>query len=88
MNRDSEMTRSMAEEGAKIVLQYLKGEKEGGDKVKIAMAAVHAHVRMKATEANDDTNRLGLAKLIYSDPKAREAYIKNSMPHMMIEKKK
>ncbi len=51
------------------------------------MAAVHAHVRMKATEANDDTNRLGLAKLIYNDPKARESYIKKSMPHMMIEKK-
>jgi len=88
MNRDSEMTRAMAEEGSKIVLEYLKGNKEGGDKVKIAMAAVHAHVKMKATEANDDTNRLGLVKLIYDDPKIREAYIKKSMPHMMIESKK
>jgi len=85
--RDSEMTRPLAEEATKIVLEYLKGNKEGGDKVKIAMAVVHAHVRMKATEANDDTNRLGLAKLIYNDPKAREAYVKKSMPHMMIEKK-
>jgi len=77
----------MAEEGAKIVLEYLKGTKEVSDKVKIAMASVHVHVKMKATEANDDTNRLGLAKLVYNDPKARETYIKKSMPHMMIEKK-
>ncbi len=89
MNRDSEMTRPMAEEGSKIVLEYLRGgSKEAGDKVKIAMAAVHVHVKMKATEANDDTNRLGLVKLIYEDPKIREAYIRKSMPHMMLESKK
>jgi hypothetical protein len=88
MNRDSELTRPIAEAGSKIVLEYLSNPKaEGSDKVKIAMAAITAHTRMKATEANDDTNRLGLAKLIYSDPKARETYIKKSMPHMMIEKK-
>jgi len=87
MNRDSEMTRPMAEEGAKIVFECLTGKRDMTDKVTLAMAAVQTHVRMKATEANDDTNRLGLAKLIYTDPKARETYVKKSMPHMMIEKK-
>lgn len=87
MNRDSELTRPLAEEGSKIALKYFKGEIEGGEKVKLAFLAIGHHVRMKATEANDDTNRLGLAKLIYSDPKNRENYVKKSMPHLMLEKK-
>ncbi len=87
MKRDSEMTRPMAEEGSNIVLKYLKGEIDGSEKVKIALSAVQVHTKMKATEANDDTNRLGLAKLVYSDEKEMSAYIKKSMPHLMVEKK-
>lgn len=86
MNRDSEITRPLAEEGGKIALKYLRGEIDGSEKVKWSFLAIGHHVRMKATEANDDTNRLGLVKLIYDDPKSRELYIRKSMPHM-IEKK-
>jgi hypothetical protein len=42
---------------------------------------------MKATESNEDTNKLGLVKMIYVDPKVREAYIKKSMPYMLPDKK-
>ncbi len=87
MKRDSEITRGMAEEGVEIVRKYLRGELEGSEKIRIALSAVQAHIKMKATEANDDTNRLGLAKLVYSDEKEMSSYIKKSMPHMMIEKK-
>lgn len=85
--KDSEMTRPLAEEGSKILLAYLKGEKQGGDKVRIALASLQTHVKMKATEANDDTNKLGLVKLIYTDQKARQEYIKKTMPHMLTEEK-
>ncbi len=87
MKRDSEMTRAMAEEGTNIVTKYLRGELEGSEKIRIALSAVQSHIKMKATEANDDTNRLGLAKLVYSDEKEMASYIKKSMPHLMIEKK-
>jgi hypothetical protein len=87
MGRDSEMTRPMAEEGSKIVLKYLRGEVDGSEKVKIALASVQTHVKMKATESNEDTNKLGLVKMIYVDPKVREAYIKKSMPYMLPDKK-
>ena len=36
---------------------------------------------------NEDINKLGIVKLIYSDPKVRENYIKKTMPYMLIEKK-
>ena len=87
MKRDSEMTRGMAEEGTVIVTKYLRGELEGSEKIRIALSAVQAHIKMKATEANDDGNRLGLVKMIYSDEKEMKNYISKSMPHLMIEKK-
>lgn len=86
--RDSEMTRPLAKKASEILLKYLDGKMAGSDQVKIALSSLQTHVKMMATEANDDTNKLGLAKMIYADPKLREVYIKKSMPHMLIEEKK
>lgn len=86
--RDSEMTRPLAKASSKILLDYLEGRTKGSDQIKIALSTLQTHVKMMATEANDDTNKLGLAKMIYSDSKLREVYIKKSMPHLLIETKK
>jgi hypothetical protein len=86
--RESELiTKPLAEKGSKLVNDYFDGKIEGGEKVKLGAAMILAHIKLKATEANDDTNKLGIVKLIYSDPKARESYIKKTMPHMLLEKK-
>jgi hypothetical protein len=58
------------------------------EQVKIALSSLQTHVKMMATEANDDPNKLGLAKMIYSNPKLRENYIKESMPYMLTDGKK
>lgn len=86
--RDSEMTRPLAQKASEILLKYLDGKMAGSDQVKVALSSLQTHVKMRATEANDDTNKLGLAKMIYSDPKLREVYVKKSMPHMLSEKEK
>ena len=87
MKESDSITKPLAEEGSKIALKYLKGEIDGSEKVKFSFAAIIAHIKLKATEANDDTNKLGIIKLIYQDPKAREDYIKKTMPHMLLGKK-
>ncbi len=84
--RDSELTRPVMKKSIEIVSRYLNGKLADEDRVKIAMLAINAHVKLLGTEANDDTNKLGLAKMIYSDPKLRETYIKKSMPHMITDK--
>ena len=80
------MTRPLAKKASEILLKYLDGKVAGSEQVKIALSSLQTHVKMMATEANDDTNKLGLAKMIYSDPKIRESYIKKSMPYMLPEK--
>ena len=86
--RDSEMTRPVAKKAAEILLKYLDGKMAGSDLVKVALSSLQTHVKMMATEANDDTNKLGLAKMIYADTTLREGYIKKSMPHLLFEEKK
>ena len=88
MSRDSELTRPLAKAGAAILLKYLEGKMAGNEQVKIALSSLQTHVKMMATEANDDTNKLGLAKMIYNDPKLREKYIRDTMPYMIAEPKK
>lgn len=87
MKESESITKSLAEAGSEIALKYLKGEILGSEKVKYSFAAILAHIKLKATEANDDTNKLGIIKLLYQDPKARENYIKKTMPYMLVEKK-
>ena len=86
--RDSEMTRPLARKSSEILMKYLDGKIPGNDQIRIALASLQTHVKMMATEANDDGNKLGLAKMIYNDPKLRETYIRKSMPHMISEDKK
>jgi len=86
MQKDSERSRKNWDLGQEIVNKYLKGEISGSDKVKISMQACTQHARMIASEANHDTNRLIMARLVYDDPKEREKYIRASMPQV-IEKK-
>ena len=86
MQKDSEKSRKNWELGQEIVNKFLRGEIAGSDKVKISMQACTQHARMIASEANQDTNRLIMARLVYDDPKEREKYIKASMPQL-IEKK-
>ncbi len=87
MKESDVITKPLAEEGSKIALKYLKGELEGSEKVKYSFAAILAHIKLKATEANDDTNKLGVIKLIYQDADAREEYIRKTMPHMLLTDK-
>ena len=86
MSKDSEKSRKNWDLGQDLINKFLKGELAGSDKVKMAMQACTQHARMIASEANHDTNRLIMARMIYDDPKEREKYIKASMPQM-IEKK-
>lgn len=86
--RDSEMTRPLAKKASELLLKYLEGKSPGTDQVRIALTTLQTHVKMMATEANDDTNKLGLAKMIYADPKLREKYIRASMPHMITDNSK
>ena len=83
--RDSEMTRPVAKKASEILLKYLDGKMAGSDLVKVALSSLQTHVKMMATEANDDTNKLGLAKMIYADVKLREKYVRTSMPHLLVE---
>ncbi len=87
MIRDSEKSRKNWELGNEIIGKYLRGEIEGTDKVKVAQSALTQHARMVASEANMETNRLILGKLIYQDEKELKKYVEKSMPQMMIEKK-
>ena len=87
MIRDSEKSRKNWELGHEIIGKYLRGEIEGTDKVKIAQTICTVHARMVASEANMETNRLVLGKMIYTDEKELKKYIQTSMPQMMIEKK-
>lgn len=86
--RDSELTRPLATEASKLLLAYLKGDIKGSDQIKIALSSLQTHVKMMATEANNDTNKLGLAKMIYSDPQLREQYVRQSMPYMLEKNEK
>ncbi len=54
---------------------------------KFALQAGNLHAKIMATEANLETNRLGMAKMVYSDAGELRKYIEKSMPQMMIEKK-
>ncbi len=83
---DSEKSRKNWDLGQEIIGEYLNGKIPGSDKVKIAMQACTQHARMIASEANHDTNRLIMARMVYDNPKEREKYIRASMP-TMIEKK-
>jgi hypothetical protein len=87
MKESDIITKPLAEKGSRLVNDYFDGKIEGGEKVKMGAAMILAHIKLKATEANDDTNKLGIVKLLYQDPKIRENYIKKTMPHMLIEKK-
>jgi len=87
MERDSVKSRKNWELGHEIISKYLKGEIEGTDKIKVAQTACTVHARMVASEANMETNRLVLGKMIYQDEKELKKYIEKSMPQMMIEKK-
>jgi len=82
------MTRPLAKKASVILDKYLDGKESGNERTKIAVTVLQTHVKMMATEANDDGNKLGLAKMIYADPKLREIYIKKSMPHMLEQEKK
>lgn len=88
MKRDSEASRKNWDSGQEIIHEYLTGKREGTDMVKIAIAACGQHSRILASEANMETNRLVLSRLIYEDPAEREKYIRKSMPQMMIDEKK
>ncbi len=87
MQRDSEKSRKNWDLGNELINKYLKGEIEGGDKIKVAQASCTIHARIMASEANMETNRLVLGKMIYSDEKELRKYIEKTMPQMMIEKK-
>jgi hypothetical protein len=87
MQRDSEKSRKSWELGNEIIVKYLEGKIEGTDKIRVAQTACNIHARMVASEANMETNRLVLGKMIYSDEKELKKYIQSSMPQMMIEKK-
>jgi hypothetical protein len=81
--KDSEKSRKNWELGQDILAQYLMGKSPGGDKVKIALQACNQHAKMIASEANHDTNKLVMARMIYQNPKELEEYIKKSMPKML-----
>ena len=85
--RDSEMTRPLAKKSLEILSKYLDNKVAGGDQTRVALAILQTHVKLMATEANDDSNKLGLAKMIYAEPELRKQYIKKSMPHMITENK-
>lgn len=88
MIRDSEQSRKNWLLGHQIIQKYLNGEIEGTDKVRIATAACSIHARIMASEANMETNRLILGKMIYTDDKELKKYIEKSMPQMMMIEKK
>lgn len=87
MERDSEKSRKVWDAGTDVLHEYLTGKSQGSDKVKLAVVAMGHHARMVASEANMETNRLILAKMVYSNPKEKARYIKASMPQMLEEKK-
>lgn len=87
MKRDSEKSRKVWEAGTDVLHEYLTGKIQGSDKVKIAVTAMGHHARMIASEANLETNRLILAKMIYPSAEEKSKYIKASMPQMIEGKK-
>ena len=88
MIRDSEKSRKNWEKANEIIFDTITEKRQFTDLTKFTLQAANLHAKIMATEANMETNRLTMAKMIYSDPKELEKYVIKSMPQMMIEQKK
>jgi hypothetical protein len=88
MKRDSESTRPLFKEGSKVLLKCMRGKVDDSEKIKVAISGCLLHIRLLATEANMEDNRLRLAKMIYTDPREMKKYISIAMPQMIERRRK
>jgi hypothetical protein len=87
MIRDSEKSRRNWDEANKMIFDVITEKRPYTDLAKFALQAGNLHAKIVASEANMETNRLVMGKMIYTDPAELKKYVEKSMPQMMIEKK-
>ncbi len=87
MIRDSERSRKNWEKANDMIFEVINEKRPYTDLAKFALQAGNLHAKIMATEANMETNRLVMGKMIYDDPLELKKYVEKSMPQMMIEKK-
>lgn len=87
MTRDSEKSRKNWEKANDMIFDVISEKRPFTDLAKFALQAGNLHAKIIASEANMETNRLVMAKMIYTDPAELKKYVEKSMPQMMIEKK-
>ncbi len=87
MIRDSEKSRKNWEKANEMIFDVITEKRQYTDLAKFALQAGNLHAKIVASEANMETNRLVMGKMVYSDPEELKKYVKASMPQMMIEKK-
>ena len=86
MIRDSENSRKNWEQANEMIFDVITEKKPFTDLAKFALQAGNLHAKIVASEANMETNRLVMGKMIYTNPAELKKYVEKSMPQM-IEKK-
>ena len=86
MIRDSEQSRKNWEQANEMIFDVITEKKPFTDLAKFALQAGNLHAKIVASEANMETNRLVMGKMIYTNPAELKKYVEKSMPQM-IEKK-
>jgi len=82
--KDSDvMTRPLAMKAKVVLEKYIDKKAPGGDDVKVALALFLAHIKMMATEAHDDTNRILVTKMLGETSKEKKQHITEIMPHLL-----
>lgn len=87
MIRDSEKSRKNWEKANEIIFDVICEKRPFTELSKFALQAGNLHAKIMATEANLETNRLTMAKMVYGDVGELKKYVEKSMPQMMVEKK-
>jgi len=85
ITKDSEKSRVNWNLGQELIRKYLSGEVKGSDQISIALQACKTHGAMVATESSQVGNLLVATRMISENVKEREAYVKKSMPQLVVK---
>jgi hypothetical protein len=87
MIRDSEKSRKNWEKANEMIFDVITEKRPFTDLAKFALQAGNLHAKIVSSESNMETNRLVMAKMIYTNPEEMKKYVEKSMPQMVTEKK-